>query len=328
MKLARIKTLSLLVISLAAAVTAHSVTLDTNEKVKDAGMAYGFVTGQNVSLEQVATKYASLAQEARLARWLFDLQFKQAADALKDALEKTLGPTGWHKFDTELKAKQKEMAKTPFTQDEARQFIASVHQRTQCKAMMANVCRTLLNAHPSYRKYPHKEFTQRFTETFKHDGSGKAKGLAFNIQYPMSWVVKEAKRPNIAFKAVSDTTDMFMVTIRNTDEPLTPKDWEDAMNLETDQGVVGEGARILEFGRYTIESQPGMWITSEQTMQRGRHELSMFATHFLTSYQDKFIVLQGMVPAGEDKTKGKERFKQLETLFDLMANSFVLPQMY
>ena len=79
------------------------------------------------------------------------------------------------------------------------------------------VIQTLLMFKPRYIRSPTAEFSDGYRQRYESAGTGKAKGVAFNLQVPISWKAMEGNRPNVVAKFVSENgrgLEFFVVLIR------------------------------------------------------------------------------------------------------------------
>ena len=175
----------------------------SNALAKDIGQTYGFWLGQNYLLNEIAKKYPSMSRLALIAEKEFSATFKSSIEGM-DALMSKYAKTEWDKIKDQL---TKRIANSinidQITKSQARQFIDLVRQRAKGN-IESPIIETLLLFKSGYEEHPEREFLDGYKYKYKTNGAGKAKGVAFSIEAPKTWVAKEGNRPNIVQKFVSE----------------------------------------------------------------------------------------------------------------------------
>jgi len=198
---------------------------------------------------------------------------------------------------------------------------------------------TLLMYNPIYNKYPLKELRDGFKKIFISDGSGKAKGISFEISVPKSWKSKEAWRPNIVRKFISQNShglSMVMVIIKKLPIPddmiLTNNDIKEYFITEENMKTVPGGSILRDYGEFIIENLPAYWQRLSNNGKRGNNKINMELIQYNFFYKNRMIAIQCQTGVSVDGYKSKtaqlKEYEKFRPLFQKILNSFVLLDMY
>ena len=324
--------LALLVSSATAEV---SITTRTGE---DAVRAYGYYLGQKITLERITREHPSLAILAKVAEIEFNLAFGDSVKEIDRQLYK-LGTDQWTKTKGEIHSDAAALlAQQQFTLEQADAFIEEVIIRADARLgnIPNRILKTLLLYSPRYQRYPVVEWKDNYRQNYANDGSGKSKGLAFEIQAPKSWVQAEGNRPNIPVRFTS-TDDHSLKTILVLIKKLGLAPGEKFVKAEIDEFVnsndilsfLPEGATYIASGSLTLENQPGFWITYKMTAKRMQLTMHTYAVTYSIFVDNYMLRITGSVgELNEPDFNLDEEFHRYKPLFDLVANSLVLPGQY
>lgn len=296
------------------------------------GRTYGYYLGQEYRLNQIKKIYPELGNDTYMAH----LEFKQKFGTSLNTIKKHLDDNGIN-----LSMLNKEFKKfKPFSKDDSIKFINIVKLRAKGINVESPIIENLLMYKPIYDKYPEREFKDKYKKTFKSDGSGKAKGIPFEITVPQSWKSMEAKRPNIVRKFISqngygvDTTAMVMIKKlplpQNT--ILTNAEIEEYLITDEIMKSTEKGMEVVDYGKFTIEAQPGYWQKINATIKRGTLSSNMYMLQYVLFYKNRMISIQfsaGMSIDGHvSKAVQIKQYEKFKPLFKQILNSFVLPDKY
>jgi len=321
--------LALLVSSATAEV---SITTRTAE---DAVQAYGYYLGQKITLERITREHPSLAILAKVAEIEFNLAFGDSVKEIDRQLYK-LGTDQWTKTKGEIHSDAAALlAQQQFTLEQADVFIEEVISRADGN-IQSPILETLLLYSPKYQRQPAAEFQDNYRHNYANDGSGKSKGLAFEIQAPKSWVQAEGNRPNIPIKFTSKdghVVKMILVLVKKGDlepgEKFTKAEIDELANSDDVLSFLPEGATYIASGSLTLENQPGLWITYKMTAKRMQLTMHTYAVTYSIFVDNYMLQIQGSVLGlNESDLNLDEEFRRYKPLFDLVANSLVLPGQY
>ena len=307
----------------------------TNALAKDIGQAYGFYLGQAYSLSEISKKYPSLSGLALIGEKEFSATFKSSIEGM-DAIMMKHAKSEWQKIKNQL---TKQIADSinidQITELQARQFIELVRQRAKGN-IEPPVIETLLIFKSGYEKNPEREFLDGYKYKYTTNGSGKAKGVAFSIESPKTWAAKEGSRPNIVQKFVNENgrgLELLLILIKEMPlqpgEKITEKDVSEILNPMDIKDFLPDGATHIKSGKLTIENLPGLWVHFKTNISRVRNSVGMETIMYTIFYKNKMIQIQGQVTTSVNgKPMNRGGLQKYEKLFDLMANSFVIANMY
>jgi hypothetical protein len=315
---------------------AHSEIKLSNALARDIGKAYGFYLGQNYSLSQISKKYPALAGQALLAEKEFDAAFKSSVEGMEDLMQKNVKDE-WSKLKKEIQTQIAGSVNINNTsQADAIAFVEQVRERARGN-IESPIIETLLIFKSGYEKNPEKEFLDGYKYKYSTDGAGKAKGVAFSVESPITWAAEEGNRPNIVQKFTSGNGrgfEFFMVMVKEIPlEPgsqVTESDVAEILNPTDIKAFIPDGGVYLGSGKLTLEQLPGFWLRYKVNSKRMKDELGLDAIMYTVYYKNKAIQMQGMIFTsvnGQQINRGGE-FQKYEKLFDLMANSLVITSKY
>lgn len=307
----------------------------SNALAKDIGQAYGFYLGQDYSLSEISKKYPSLSGLALLAEKEFAATFQSSIEGM-DALMAKYSKNEWNKIKAQLTTQiASSINIEKISETQARQFVELVRERAKGN-IESPVIETLLLFKSGYEKNPEREFIDGYKFKYSTSGVGKAKGVAFSIESPKTWVPKEGDRPNIVQKFVSENgrgLELLLILIKEMPlqpgEKITERDISEILNPKDIQDFIPDGGVYLNSGKLTLENLPGFWVHFKMDMARVRNTVGMETIMYTIFYKNKMIQIQGQVMTsinGEPADRGG--LKKYEKLFDLMTNSFVISNMY
>lgn len=221
------------------------------------------------------------------------------------------------------------------TKSQARQFIEIVRQRAKGN-IESPILETFLLFKSDYENNPEHEFLDGYKYKYTSDGSGKAKGVAFSIESPKTWAAQEGDRPNIVQKFISENgrgLEIFLVLIKDIPsrpgEKITEKDVLEILNPKEINNLLPDGAVHIKSGKLNLENLPGFWVHYKMNMTRVKNLWETEVSMYTIFYKNKMIQIQGQVAISVNGiTINSEGLRRYENLFDLMANSLVITNMY
>ncbi|AKJ63936.1 hypothetical protein [Kiritimatiella glycovorans] len=331
----RMRIFAILIALIATAPNVFAEIKLSNALAKDIGQAYGFYLGQNYSLNEISKKYPSLSGLSLIAEKEFSATFKSSIEGM-DALMAKHAKSEWNKIKKQLTTQiASSIQIDQISEAQARQFVELVRERANGN-IESPVIETYLLFKSGYEKNPEREFLDGYKYKYTTNGVGKAKGVAFSIESPKTWVAKEGNRPNIVQKFVSENgrgLEILLILIKEVPlqpgEKITEKDVLEILNPKDIQDFIPDGGVHLNSGKLTLENLPGFWVHFKMDMARVRNTVGMETIMYTIFYKNKMIQIQGQVMTsinGEPSERGG--LKKYEKLFDLMANSLVITDIY
>lgn len=306
----------------------------TQKDLEDASYIYGFYIGQNYSLDMISAKYPNLKNQVTIAKMNFDNKFGKTINNIDQIFNK-LDKSKWEETKRKIVATIKQKFSTyDISEKEALDAIKKLRDRANGK-MELSVLKKFLIFNPEYKNNPAMEFIDGYTYTYENDGSGKARGIPFKIKVPLSWKAENGRRPHIVQKFTKvehgvEGSAIFMVLI-NDDEPydgkITKADIDHLISSEDIKSFLPDNGTLLGKGYLQLERQHGFWIRCRTEAFRMKNKVLLDFIMYNIFYKGKLISLQGMV-INKVNDKSVNHFKKFESLFELIANTLLLPDIY
>lgn len=322
---------------LALAGTAFSEEVSTKEpRLKQLSQAYGFVLGQQVSLELIEKKFPDLAKDVKDAWFAFNsTALGESVKGVEEELSRELGGT-WPGYKKVMTAQLDSLiGGQELTRQQAVAFLQEVRQRAKGE-VPESILAALLSAHPRFSENPALELSNGWKQTFRTKGHPKAKGVDFSISFPFSWSKQEGNRPNIIqfFRSGMGhgpaACDLMVKDIplsagyRPTEDEL--KEFFQPNELK---GMVPDGGTFIDAKSIVLEGAPAGMLVSDHTTRRLDFKFRVRATQFITIQGESMIFIQFMVakmPASKESLDELQQ-KYLPT-YRTIVNTFVLNDKY
>lgn len=324
---------------LAVVVTSLSVGQDVTPKEprwKQLSQAYGFVVGQEASLELVEKKFPDLAKEVRASWFAFNSSaLGESVKGVEAELSSQLKGK-WPEVKKQLRSQTHEMTEgQQLTREQANAFIAEVKLRGKGE-LPDSIRSALLSAHSRYSANPGMELAEGWKQTFRTKGHPKAKGVDFSVSLPASWSKREGNRPNIIQFFQSGAGHgpiMCDLMVKDIPSPAgskpTPEQLKEFFQPNELKGMVPNNATFVAANSIVLEGAPAGMLVSDQTIQRLDISLTMRMTQFVTIRGSSMILIQFMVAKMPDSTESLDELQQkyLPT-YRAIANTLVLNDEY
>lgn len=303
---------------------------------KQLTQAYGFVIGQEESLELIENTFPDLAQEVKSTRFAFYTSaLGESVKGVEEELTSLLGDK-WSEAKEKVTSQMLEMSvRQQFTRDQATEFLAEVKRRAKGE-LPDSIRSALLSAHPRFSANPGLELAEGWKQTFQSKGHPKANGVDIAVSFPASWSKREGNRPNILqfFRSCAGHGPI-MCSILVRDLPY-PKDYKPNVEdlKETFQpnqlkDTIPVGATFIEAKSIVLEGAPAGMIVSDQTIQRLDYEVTMRTTQFITIHGSSMIIIQFGVAKMPDTTETLDEIhKKYLPTYRVIANTLVLNDIY
>jgi len=301
----------------------------TNEAANDMARTYSFYMAQAIAIQAFSKKFPELAPEFTRAQARFDMAFKASVENI-DAILTKENPYWASEKPALLENIRKLIAANTISVEQARVAINEFSSRADGK-IPSPFLETLLIYHPTFLRIPSEEFLQGHTRSFDSAGHPKSKGINFKISYPASWKAKEGERPNVIVKFLSENgrgLESVLLAVElpvSEREKITEADIQDLFSEGTLKLLLGGGARYISSTRIKLDGLPGAMVRYEREGQRLDVVMQTRNLSFITLYKNKLIYIDCGVAALKENAQGLDaRFKRLEPLFKLIANSLVV----
>ena len=326
-----------LLVTLVLSGTAISEELSIKEpRWKQLSQAYGFVLGQQTSLELIEKKFPDLVKDVKIAWFAFNsTALGESMKGVEEELSMEFGDK-WSEYKKEMTAQMDSLFEgQEFTRQQAVAFLQEVRQRAKGK-MPESILAALLSAHPRFSKNPELELSTGWKQTFRTKDHPKAKGVDFSISFPASWSKREGYRPNIIqFFQSGAGHGPIMCNLMVMDIPLpagykpTEEELKEFFQPNELKDMVPDNGRFIDAKSIVLENAPAGMLVSDQTMQRLDLTLAMRMTQFITIQGKSMIFIQFMVTKIPDSKESLDQLqhKYLPT-YKAIANTLVLNDKY
>lgn len=303
---------------------------------KQLSQAYGFVLGQQASLELVEEKFPDLAKDVKESWFAFNSSaLGESVKGVEAELSKQLGEK-WPEMKEQLTSQMQKMVKgQQFTREQATAFLAEVKLRGKGE-LPESIRSALLSAHPRFSNNPGLELAEGWKQTFRTKGHAKAKGVDFSVAFPASWSKREGNRPNIIQVFQSSAGHgpiMCNLMVKNIPLPEgckpTQEELKEFFQLNELKDMVPDGGTFIEAKSIVLEGSPAGMLVSDHTMQRLDISLTMRMTQFITIQESSMIFIQFMVAKTPDTNVSLDKIqKKYLPTYRAIANTFVLNDKY
>jgi hypothetical protein len=302
-------------------------------KYRTVSEAYGYISGQEASLNFIKKLFPHLEINILKADLAFNLTFGKAKPGMKNYLIGFFGQSEFIDFENKLTSEiDKMIGQQVYTEDTALSFISEVESRAKGN-IASPVLETLLSF--QYADKPEEEFTSGFTHNFKTKGHPKSKNTDWQIKVPKSWKAAEGERPNIIQKFTSDYgsgSQIIMLMVNDLELPkgykLSKAELNDFFTEEQMKNIVPENGQFISFKKMTIDNHIGGMIEIEQIVERLDTKMKMRMVQFMFIRDNKMYTLQSLVGSEELDADLSVSMKKYMTLFKLVANSIVVNEQY
>jgi hypothetical protein len=302
-------------------------------KYKRVTEAYGFLKGQNYSLDIIKQKYPELELNIFRVKNLFNSTFGSCEEKIINYLKDFFSEEKFIEFESKLKEELPNIIQIlDFTKETSIDFIVEVENRA--KGLISSpVLETLLSF--KYSDYPQLEFIDGFVNVYKTKDHPKAKGTDWQIKVPKSWKKAEADRPNIIQKFTSDFGDgsqNIMISVHNlgfSDEvTLTNDEINEFFNENEIKNMLPEGAKFISFSKTKIEDLIVGVFEIEKTSERLDTKIKIRMIQYMFVVKNKMYSLEAMVSSNDPNKDLAFDMKKYLPLFKSVVNSIVVNSKY
>ena len=296
---------------------------------KDLSRTLGFIMGQRFTLNIIKAEYPNLALQAQVAESEFESSFSNAEKNIIYALQEILKEEYPEFLETLEKQINDLIPSLQLNQEDAARFITEVESRARGE-MPFPILETLLTY--QFIDWPMEKFTLGYNRVFRTKNHPKAKGVDFQIRYPISWLPEEGERPNIIQKFTSENgrgLEGFSLMVMDIPIPLTEQELDDFFVESELKGIIPEGGKFISAKPIVLDKHKGAMIVYEYTAQQLDITITTRNLWFIIIYERKIIQIFCSISAlAGEESELQERFNRFEPLFKMIANSFIIQEQY
>lgn len=302
-------------------------------KYKRVSEAYGYITGQEYSLDLIKKEFPQFEMSILKAQMSFNSTFGKSKVGMRKYLTEYLGQNEFNEYEAKLISEMKKiLGNQTYTEEIATNFISEVESRAK-----GNIASTVLETLLSFQfaDRPQDELTSGFTTIFKTKGHLKSKNTDWQIKVPKSWKAEEADRPNIIQKFTSDYgsgNQTIMLMVKEMPLPkgykVTKEELNDLFTEKEMKDMIPEDGKFISFTKMTLDNNLGGMIEYEQVVDRLDFKVKIRMVQFMFIRGNKWYMLQcGVLSTMTDIDLSLEMKKYLP-LYKLVANTIVVNDQY
>lgn len=303
---------------------------------KQLNQAYGFVLGQQASLELIEKKFPDLSKDAKHSWFVFNSSaLGESVKGVEAELSALLGDKWSNIREMMTSETQKIIEGQKFTRDQATAFLTEVKLRGKGE-LPAPILSTLLSANQRFLEYPSLELTEGWKQTFRTKDHPKAKGVDFSISFPASWSKREGDRPNIIHVFQSGAGHgpiMCNLMVKDMHFPagykLTQEELREFFKPDELKCMIPDAATFIEAKSIVLDGSPAGMIVLDQTKQRLDLTLTIRMTQFVTIQGNSMIFIQFAVAKISSSDNSLDELqKKYISIYRAIANTLVLNDKY
>ena len=295
--------------------------------------AYGFLVGQDYTLNKIVKDYPHLKVNVMTVQMAFNEFFFKSKIGLEKYLKYNSGIEDLSDIDNKIISEiNKIYFEQKLTEEIAMDFISEVESRAKGN-IVSTVLETLLFF--QFFDQPQDEFTSGFTNKFKTKGHPKSKNTDWQIKIPKSWKAEEGDRPNIIQKFTSDYgsgNQSIALMVKEFSLPKGTKITNEDLNMLFTEDEMKKmsptGSNFISFTKMTIDKNVGGMIEFEQTIERLDIKVKIRLVQFMFIRDNKWYFLQCSVNTLKLNNDLSIELKKYLPLFKLVANSIVVNDQY
>ena len=322
------KILILLALSLFA-MNLHAFSANQNS-LNGLGTVYGYLTGQEITLQNIESSHPELKQDVVLARLQFDASYGNAREKTKNKIIELFKGDGT-KLIAMLEEKiAEQLPKKVVPKNEALAFIKTVQNRAN-GVIENQPTRDVLLA-ITYFENPGLEIAEKKTQKFNTKNEPKAKGLDLNITLPLSWKEQEGTTPNTVRSWKSEGgsgASLISLLVRDTGDTRTKVQIQRAIERKELANMVHPSADVSKVIYSEVGNQPGWYSEVELTQKRLEFEIFQTYKNLQVLYGGKTIEIgcsSGNIAAKKDEAL--KEAKRVESLCKAVMLSLVINNLY
>ena len=309
-------------------VNVHGFTLSDNS-FGGIARVYGYVLGQEQTLELIEKNFPELQQEVLLNRLKFQSSYPELQEKSEGHIVRLAGDKGLDLMSNVkqqlIKNQQKEISKA-----QAIEFLKTVSNRAD--GIIENqITRDFMLAITHFNN-PEREISEKKTIKFNTKNEPKAKGLDLTVTLPLSWLEQQGNSPNSIRTWKSEAgsgVSIITFLVYNSNDARTKEQVKAAINRKDLRNMVHPRAEINRIIYSEVSNQAGWYVESEIIQQRLDLELYMVNKNLYALYQGKTIEI-GCGSGGLSLKKDEviKESKRVESLCRAVLSSLIINNVY
>lgn len=285
----------LVVLALSISAIAQDTTFDTKKpRANQLSHAYGYLVGQQKTLDFIAEKFPVLAASVKTAEFEFQSSaLGQGGEGLGVEMQKLTGAQ-WDEVRREIgSTMEAQIRASGITRDDAEAFIGAVVARSKGE-MPEDIRRALLANNPRFKADPGLELSEGWRRTFRTKGHPKAGDVDISIDVPESWYEREGRQSDIlrVFRSGNGHGDLLLTL------SVVPFDEEDKREMEGMKltkdliaEFLPEGVRGLSSQETMLSGAQSVLTVYDQEQKQLGEMVAMRNTAFWVLLDDGIVVV-------------------------------------
>ncbi|WP_139922147.1 hypothetical protein [Hymenobacter sp. DG01] len=310
----------------------NSQNISSKNQLSEVSRTYGYLLGQDYSLDRISREHPNLQMQAIQAKGEFKIKFGNAREKIESALKNILAES-YNTYENNLNHQlDSVLSKQLLTEEISNNFIKEVIDRSKGN-IPSPIIETLLIY--QYNSNIEEEFTDKYTFNFNTKGHIKSKGTDWKMKIPKSWKASEAERPNIIQKFTSENGNgnyTLMLMIKDLPLPkgykISNKELLETFSLSNAKSMIPEGGVFISHKRMIIDNQPGMAVESSHIEKRLDLEIKFRMIQYMFIYKNQMYIAQSMITQKSSSMNLDQLSVRFYPLLRLMMNSIVLNAQY
>lgn len=298
----------------------------SESKANRIGRVAGYLMGQQYSLDFLKRKFPELKTKILIAELEFESKFGIAKKNLDSFSNVVFGDSMFKQLKNKIyQDVSKVLDTTNFTNQDALNYIDEVKSRANGN-IVSPILETLL--HFRYFNNPAGEFLNGYTNKFDVTGHAKAKGSAWTVRTPKSWISNEADMSTIIQKFTSDYGDgSQMITLlvigEMTDKKYTSAQINEYFTEASIKKEIPSGAKFVSFQKMTLNGNNGCCVIYDmESEQLGNKMYTKFAS-YMFYHNTQFFFIQYSSAASDKSSFDTKGWTKGLDLSKLVVNSVV-----
>lgn len=206
----------------------------TNDEFNILMRVSGFYFGQTYSVEKINVLYPSLKISILIARLKWDSVFSDSISSINAQLKFLLKEEWDDAYDKYKELVKGHIDSQTISFEDATVFIQEIELRSKGH-MPYPIAGALINNIPAIRDRPVLEYIRNFKQKISSKETPKAKGLNFDIEYPMSWSFQEGKRPNVLWLTKSQYGNIVSTSTVHLVSKMAEIDESDLLAISSEE---------------------------------------------------------------------------------------------
>ena len=265
-------------------------------------LTFGFLVGQETSLQLVESTFPDLRGQVARARSAFNSSGLGGSFHAVDSQLRKLAGSRW--IPTRKRVISEIQEKTwdhPLTREQATNFLLEVNLRA-AGGLPDPILNTLLTTNPRFLETPELEVLSGWKQAYRTWGIGKAKGLDFSISFPATWVGRNSDASDLVQVFQSNAghgpvrCNLMVLDLTASDsETVTSEQIEELFQVENLQAMVPEGADFVSGKIILLAGAPAAMLITERRGRLSQDDPASIVTQFATVHGRSMVLVQFIV---------------------------------